>query len=287
MSGMKTIARSALVAALAFAAVPGQALAQGYYGPFNQPQEDYGPGVTVSGAGLARVKAPAQLTEDSVRQAIDAARPKAVARAVADARQRAGSIATAMGISLGSARAVELNPGFREREPCRRSRRTHELRCSVPSFTTASASVTFEIAGGAGSTEGARELSAAGTGSAPVDAKRRTSPAIRGALFTARLAATPEAASRARANVELAAQGAGLTLGAPFSVVEQLSPYGYDILLGAFSPGTYCGNVRRVIVRRDPETGSRRVVRRIRVRRCFAPRTLQVSFDATYLAQGS
>ncbi|HMJ95838.1 MAG TPA: SIMPL domain-containing protein [Thermoleophilaceae bacterium] len=285
---MKTIARSALVAALALAAVPGQALAQGYYGPFGQPQEDYGPGVTVSGAGLARVKAPAKLTEDSVRQAIDQARPKAVTRAVADARQRAGSIATAMGISLGSARAVELNPGFREREPCRRSRRTQELRCTVPSFTTASASVTFEIVGGAGTTDGARELSAAGTGSAPVDAKRRISPAIRAALFAARLEATPKAASRARANVELAAQGAGLTLGAPFSVVEQLSPYGYDPLLGAFSPGTYCGNVTRgVVVRGNSESGGgRRVVRRIRVRRCFAPRTLQVSFDATYLAQG-
>jgi hypothetical protein len=208
---------------------------------------------------------------------------------VADARQRAGSIAAAMGISLGSARAVELNPGFREREPCRRSRRTHELRCSVPSFTTASASVTFEIVGGAGSTEGARELSAAGTSAGPVDAKQRTSPAIRGALFAARRVATPKAASKARANVELAAQGAGLTLGAPFSVVEQQGPYGFDILLGAFAPGQFCGVVTRgVVVRGDSDSGGGgRRVRRIRVRRCFSPRTLLVSFDATYLAQGS
>jgi hypothetical protein len=42
-----------------------------------------------------------------------------------------------------------------------------------------------------------------------------------------------------------------------------------------------------VIVRRDPETGDRRVVRRGRVRRCFAPRTFPVSLEATYLAQGS
>jgi len=287
MSGSMTIARGAFLAAVVFAAVPGQALAQGgYYGPFGLQQEDYGPGVTVAGAGLARVKAPSQVTEDSVRQAVDAARRKAVSRAVADARRRSERVATAVGISLGSTDAVELNPGFREREPCRRSRRTQELRCVVPAFASASATVTFEIAGGAASDEGARELSASGSGSALVGAKRRTSPAIRHALFTARDAATPDAAEEARINVELAAQGSGLTLGQPFSIVEQASPYGYT-LLGAFAPGVFCGTVTRGIIRRDPETGSRRVVRRRRVRRCFAPRSLQVTIEATYLAQGS
>src|SRR5829696_7865122 len=287
MSGSMTIARGAFLAAVVFAAVSGQALAQGgYYGPFGLQQEDYGPGVTVAGAGLARVKAPSQVTEDSVRQAVDAARRKAVSRAVADARRRSERVATAVGISLGSTDAVELNPGFREREPCRRSRRTRELRCVVPAFASASATVTFEIAGGAASDEGARELSASGSGSALVGAKRRTSPAIRHALFTARDAATPDAAEEARINVELAAQGSGLTLGQPFSIVEQASPYG-DTLLGAFAPGVFCGTVTRGIIRRDPETGSRRVVRRRRVRRCFAPRSLQVTIEATYLAQGS
>ena len=103
----------------------------------------------------------------------------------------------------------------------------------------------------------------------------------------ARDAATPEAAKGARANVELAAQGSGLALGQPFSFVEQVSPYGYDTLLGAFAPGIFCGTVTRGIVRRDPETGSRRLVGRRRVRRCFAPRRLQVTLEATYLAQGS
>lgn len=288
MSGSTTIARAAFVAALMLAAVPGQALAQGgFYGPFAPQQEDYGAGVTVSGAGLARVKAPSRITENSVTQAVDAARRKAVSRAVADARRRSEGIATAVGISLGSARAVELNPGFREREPCRRVRRTQKLRCVVPAFTSASATLTFEIAGGAASDEGARELSASGSDSALVGAKRRTSPAIRHALFAARNEATPEAAKEARANVELAAQGSGLVLGPPFSIVEQASPYGYNTLLGAFAPGIFCGTVTRGIIRRDPDTGVRRLVGRRRVRRCFSPRSLQVTLEATYLAQGS
>jgi hypothetical protein len=287
MSGSTTIARSALVAALVLAAVPGQALAQGrYYGPFGQPQEDYGPGVTVSGAGVARVKAPSQLNEDSIRQATSAARAKAISRAVANARQRAEAVATAVGISLGSADAVELNPGFPEREPCRRSHRTKELRCVVPAFSSSSATVTFAITGGASSDEGARELSASATGFAAVDAKRKTSPSIRHALFAARLAATPEAAKAARANVDLAAQGAGLALGQPFSIVEQARPYG-DIFIGAFAPGVFCGRVTRGIIRRDPQTGTPRLVGRRRFRRCYSPRTLQVTVEATYLAQGS
>ena len=45
--------------------------------------------MTVSGAGLARVKAPSQVTEDSINEAVAAARRKAISRAVADARRRA------------------------------------------------------------------------------------------------------------------------------------------------------------------------------------------------------
>jgi len=287
MSGSTTIGRAALAAAIILAAVPGLALAQGgYYGPFPPQQEEYGPGVSVSGAGLARVKAPAQLNEDSVEQAVKAARSEAVAHAVADARQRAEGIAAAVGVSLGSAHAVELTPGLREREPCRRSRRTNKLRCVVPAFTSISATLTFEIVGGATSDDGARELSASGTESALVGAERKTSPAIRRALFAARDEATPEAAKTARANVELAAQGSGLTVGQPFSIVEEANSYGYNPLLGAFAPGIFCGLVTRGIIRRDPETNRPRLVGRRRVRRCFSPRRLQVTVEATYLAQG-
>jgi hypothetical protein len=279
--------RLAFLTALVLAVLPAQALAQGPYGPFGQPQEDYGPGITVGGAGLARVSAPAQLTEESIQEAVEAVKPRAVARAVADARRRAEAIAGAVGVSVGSAEAVELGIGFRGRPPCRRSRRTHELRCVAPAFTSGSVTVTFGIVGGAQSSEGARERSAPATGSAPAEPKRRTSPAIRHALFAARFAATPEAARNARANVELAAEGSGLTLGPLFSIVEQQNFYGYEPVLGTFAAGTYCGTIRRGVVRRDPETGLRRVVRRRRVRRCFAPRTFEVNLEATYLAQGA
>jgi hypothetical protein len=279
--------RVAFLIAVVLAALPAPAYAQSFYAPFNQQQEDYGPGVTVGGAGLARVRAPAELTEDSIRQAVASARPRAVARAVADARRRAEAIADAAGVSLGQTHAVELGDGFPERRPCRRSGRTRELRCVAPRFTTAAATVTFEIAGGPESSEGARELSATATGSAPSEPKRRTSPAIRRALFAARFAATPEAASAARANAQLAADGSGLTLGPLFSIVEQANPYGYNPLLGAFAPGTFCGKVRRTVVRRDPETGIPRVIRRRRVRRCYSQRTFEVRLEATYLAQGS
>jgi len=279
--------RLALLIAVATAVLPAQAIAQGPYGPFGQPQEDYGAGVTVEGAGLARVKAPARLNEESIEQAVDAARPRAVARSVADARRRAEAIAGALGVSLASAEAVELGEGFVGRPPCRRSRRTHELRCVAPAFASGSVTVTFGVVGGAQSSEGAREISASATGSVATEAKRRTSPAIRRALFAARLAATPEAARKARANVELAAEGAGLTLGPLFSIVERTNPYGYEPILGAFAAGTYCGTVTRFIVRRDPETGRRRVTARRRVRRCFSPRTFEVRLEATYLAQGA
>jgi hypothetical protein len=66
-----------------------------------------------------------------------------------------------------------------------------------------------------------------------------------------------------------------------------VNPFGYEPILGVFAAGTYCGTVRRAVVRRDPETGFPRVVRRRRVRRCFAPRTFQVSLEATYLARGA
>ena len=276
--------RLALLTALLVAALAAQALAQG---PYGQPQEDYGPGITVRGAGLAGVTAPAQFTEESVQLAIDAVRPRAVARAVADARRRAEAIAAAVGVSLGSTEAVELGVGFRGRPPCRRSRRTHELHCVAPRFSTASVTVTFGIVGGAQSSEGARQISALATGSTPAEPKRRTNPAIRHALFAARFAATREAARTSRADAKVAAQGSGLTLGPLFSIVEGTNFYGYEPVLGTFAAGTYCGTVRHFVLRRDPETGRRRVVGRARVWRCFAPRTFEVNLEATYLAQGN
>lgn len=196
--------RLAFLTALALAVLPGQALAQQFFGPFPPVQEEYGPGITVSGIGLSRVTMPTRVTEESAQQAVDAARPRSAARGMADARRRAAATAAPRAFRWGRSR-VELDTQFADTPPCRRSRRTGELRCRIPAFITASAEVTFEIAGGPTSSEDARELTATGVGSAPVDSPLKTSPSIRHSLFAARLAVTPNAAAAARRNVELAA----------------------------------------------------------------------------------
>jgi hypothetical protein len=256
------MARLALVAAVLLMVLPAQASAQ-FGGPFGLPSEDYGPGITVSGVGFAPL----------------GERGRATARAVGDARRRAEGIAAALGVSLGELRAVEVNTPFEPRSPrCETSR---SRRCSP--LEAVSTETTFAIAGGPSSDEGAREITGTGTGSSPVEVERRTSPAIRRSLRGARRAATPGAAESARANAEAAAGATGVPLGPLFSVVEPSNIYGYEPLLGAFGPGRFCGIIRRVIVRRDPETGDRRVVGRRRARRCYKPSSATVRLEATYL----
>jgi hypothetical protein len=258
------MARLALAAAAALAlALPGHAAAQ-LGGPFPPQQvEEYGPGITVAGAGFA----PA------------GERSRAASRAVGDARRRAEAIAGALGVSLGEIRAVELNTPFEPRPRCRPDQ--NPLRCA--SLEAVSADVTFAIAGSPTSDEGAREVSGTGSAIGRVDGPLENSPAIRNGLRRARLAATPDAANMARANAEAAASAAGIGLGPLFSVVEFRNPYGYEPLLGAFGPGRFCARLRRVTVRRDPETGQRRVVRGRRRLRCVRIRSVPVTLEATYL----
>jgi hypothetical protein len=253
------------VAVLVCVAFPGSAYAQ-FGGPIFFPpipqQEDYGPGVTVSGIGFAPL----------------GARDRTTARAMGDARRRAAAIASALGISLGDVRHAEVSTPFEPRPDCgeRRSRR-----CARLDAVTIEA--TFAIVGGPSDSEGARELEGTGVGSAPTEVARKTSPGIRHALRVARLAATPTAAEAARANAQAAATASGVPLGQLFSVVEPANIYGYEPLLGAFGPGQFCGTFRRFSVVRDPETGERRAVRRKRVRRCYSPKSTAVRLQATYL----
>jgi Protein of unknown function (DUF541) len=249
-------------AAIAFLALPAAALAQGYYGPFPPPAEDYGPGVTVSGVGFAPL----------------GHRDRAVARAVGDARRRAEAIATALGVSTGGATHIELATPFDPRPEC--ANRTTR-RCAP--LDAVSAVVTFAIAGGPTSDEDAREVEGTGNAFERIQVERKTSPAIRHAFRATRLAVTPRAALAARANAEAAASAAGIQLGPLFSVVEPLSGgYGFDPGLGSFGPGQFCATVTRVIGRRDPETGQFRIVRRVRVRRCYRP-PAAVRLELTYL----
>jgi len=257
------MARLAAAVAILLAVLPAPAYAQ-FGGPIfpSVPSEDYGPGITVSGIGFAPLG--------------ERARDRATARAVGDARRRAESIATALGVSLAGLNAVEVNAPFDPRPTCRDPR---SPRCAPLDAVTVE--TTFAIAGGPASSEEAREITGTGVGSVPVEAARKTSPAIRGALRAARLAATPGAAEAARANARSAATATGVTLGPLFSVIEPANVYGYEPLLGVFGPGQFCGIVRRTIFQGG--SGGERTVRRVSRRRCFSPKTTAVRLEATYL----
>jgi uncharacterized protein DUF541 len=252
-----------VVVVLLLLAAPGEALAQ-FGVPFPIPaQEDYGPGITTSGVGFAPL----------------GQRARATGRAVADARRRADAIAAALGVSLGDMSAAEVSSPFDPRPECRNSTRR---RCAPLEAMTVEA--TFAIAGGPTSEEeGAREITGTGVGAAPVEAERKTSPAVRHALRAARLAATPGAAETARANAEAAAGATGIPLGPLFSVADIGSAYGYDPVAGAYGPGQYCIRRRTLRIRFDPETNTRRVIRGKRHVRCFKPSRLTVRLEATYL----
>lgn len=253
--------RLALAAVVLAVLLPGQASAQSF-GPFQIPSEDYGPGITVSGAGFAPI----------------GERNRATARAVGDARRRADAIAAELGVSTGELRSIEVNAPFEPRPPCRSPQ---SPRCSK--LDAISVEATFSIVGGPTSDEGARELTGIGIGRAPVEAARRTSPSIRRALRAGRLAATPMAAEEAAANARAAASATGTPLGPLFSVVEAANFYGYDPVLGTFAPGRFCGVVTRAIFGGGTEGGRPRIIRRVRKRRCFNPRNATVRLEVTYL----
>jgi hypothetical protein len=271
----------ALSLVLVALSLPASAHAQGGpFGPF-VPQEDHPPGVTVTGGGLARVAAPTRLSEESIQLALDAARPVAVGRAVRDARRRAASVARGEGIAIGAVRKVELQQLFFERgNHCRSARPT---RCKVPAFVAASATVTFEIVGGAEPDEDARTLEAYGSVSVAVEpAEPAEERSIRRALLAARDTATPAAAARARNQIGAAASAAGASVGTVVSIAEQASYYP-DASLGTVGPRRYCRLVRhRRFLGIDRQTGRPRIERSPPRRRCFFPHRLSVSIEATY-----
>lgn len=251
------------VAVLAGAVFPGQASAQ-FAVPFFPPsQEDYGPGITVSGVGFAPV----------------GSRDRTAARAMGDARRRAEAIASQLGVALGEVRATELSAPFDPRPDACGGRPTR--RCGP--LDAVSVEATFAIVGGPTDSEGAREVKGTGIDNAPNEPPRRNSPAIRRSLRHARLEATPDAAEAGRANAQSAATASGMELGPLFSVLEPANFYGYQPLLGAFGAGRFCGIVRRSIFRPDPDTHRIRRVRTISKRRCYSPRNVTVLLEVTYL----
>jgi hypothetical protein len=275
---------------LLLAALAGAALAKG---PL--PEADEGPdprGLTLSGSGVARVKAPSRLSDATIERAIEAAKPKALARALEQARARAKALAAVAGLTLGEVRAVavrdpEVEFGLVEpRRHCRRSRaveRRRGPRCRVPAFTAATVAVTFATEETSAVTTMGRAIVASHAATAAVKPRnRRSSASIRHALFVGKLAAAPAALRGARHKAMAAARATAIDVGPVFSIAEVRRPAD-DFGLGSFGPGRFCGTVRRPIFARDPATGRRRVVRRVRERRCYYPRDVPVALRMTFL----
>lgn len=255
-------------------------------GPVVPPDEGPDPrGLTVTGNGLAYVDAPARRNEASIRAAVDAARPHAMTRAVEEATRRAQLVATAAGLTLGAPQAVTEHEqaaefGFPESDHCIRGRNP---RCMVPLFSTVTVSVTFETAQTTAATPAGRALVSSGVARARVRPRdRRSSASIRRAMTIARDAAAPDALREALADADRMAQATGATRGTLLAVAERPRPY-EDGFGGSFGAGRFCGMVHRAIVRRDPATGRRRVVRRVRQRRCFHSPTATSVFRVTAL----
>ena len=249
---------------------------------FVEPDDGPDPrGLTLFGSGLARVERPVHLSEAAIERAVRAVTPTAERRAMRDARRRAVALARAAGLTLGEVQAVRTRVPdselFGDDRYCHR-------RCQVPPFATASIRVTFATDETSATAPTGRAIVASGSDSAAVRPSRRTSPAIRSALRRAQLAADPRAYAAALRSARGAARAAGLRRGALFSLAEEpRQPFSQDILSGTFGPGRFCGTIRRVTLRRDPDSGRRRPVRGPRVRRCYIPGVsslLRVTFAA-------
>lgn len=272
MRGSRAAARIGCgVALIAAMSLQGPATAEAKSSGEGMPSEDPA-GISVTGIGFAP------------------ARTDAVDQAVRDARQRAAAIAVALELELGGVEAVELPQLTQFGSPVAcRGRAQRAPGCRPPRQTAAAASLTFAIAGGASDEESARTVSAYGTASAPIAPRNRSrSRSIKRAILAARREVTSEAALSGRRSARVAASAAGLRLGAIVSVAEAVPFYYgssfYDEALGSFGPGQFCGIVRRPVVRRDPETGAARVVRRVPHRRCFVPSSYDLQLEVRYEA---
>lgn len=252
------------------------------------------PGITMGGTGLARVTAPRRLSDDSIRRPVAAARPTAVSRAINESRSRAKAVAEAMGLTLGEVVALDDRESQAERfgpfggdRFCRRSRRSRRERCEVPKFAVAAVTVTFSTRETDAAAQSERTITATGDGQVHVNPTRRTSRSIRRALLDAGMDAIAPALATARADAQALARSGHLQLGPVISIAQQTSsPFGEPLFeagaFGPFGPGDFCGTITRPIVRRDPQTGRRRVVRRVRQRRCFFPSEVTSSMRITF-----
>ncbi|HEX6387869.1 MAG TPA: hypothetical protein VFZ89_00425 [Solirubrobacteraceae bacterium] len=254
-------------------------------GPLPEPDDGPDPrGLTVTGSGVALVKPPQRLTKARIERAVAAAKPAAMRRAIGAARLRAAALASAAGVTLGDAVAVNERDGQAELGYVNQRPICSGRRCRAPALASASVTVTFATAQTSAATPSGQALVASGVGEANVRPRnRRNSASIRAAIARAQAAAAPEALREAQADAASLAAGLGRPLGALFAIAEIRRPQqDFSWMLGSFGPGVYCGEVRRTIFRRD-STGRRRPVRRVTERRCWYPFQIDVALRVTYL----
>lgn len=258
-----------MAAALLILLVPGGAEAKF---PLEGDTSEAPPGITVRGIGFAQSDA------------------SAARRAVRDAQNRAAQIAAVLGLQVGRVESVDLPEltqfGSFNRRCESRERRSDD--CRGPAVVAAS--VTFEIVGGVAA-EGELPVvgASAGVSAAVRPRNHRRSRSIKRAVLEVRREITPQAAAVALRKARTAADAAGLQLGPIISVAEAPPPYYYgssfyDAALGSFGPGRFCGIFRRPVVRRDPETGLPRVVRRVPHRRCVVNSRYEVHLEVRFEA---
>lgn len=287
------LGRGIFVMAVVLLSVPTWAVAKGPVGEGSDATDPRG--ITMSGTGLARVTAPGRLSDETIRRAVDAARPTAISRAINETRDRATAVAEAAGMTLGDIVAVEDQQSQVERfgpfgddRFCRRPRRrSARPRCEVPKFAAALVTLTFSTRETDAAPVAERTVTATDSGQADVDPRRRTSRSIRLAILDAQLESIPAALAAAREDAAALAVAGGFQLGPQISIVQESSgPFGEPLFelgaFGPFGPGEFCGTITRPVVRRDPQTGRRRVVRHVRQRRCFFPRSVDTSLRITF-----
>lgn len=232
-------------------------------------------GITVTGIGLAGTKA------------------SAADQAIRDATDRAAKVAATLGVQIGTIDSVEMPELTQFTRFSERCERATDRRANLCRREAAAAIVRFGIRGGAtGDVEAMRTVTADHTASVSVEQRDRPSDKwIKRAIATAREEAMESATVAARRNARIAAVAADLKLGPIISVAEIAPSDGFlpslfepgfrDPLLGFFGPGTYCGIATRPVLRRNPETGERRIVR-VKRRRCVAPSAYETRMEVRY-----
>jgi len=138
-------------------------------------------------------------------------------------------------------------------------------------------------------------VTAIGSAQVAVKPKNRTDNAsIARAVKAASIQAIPRAIAAARDEGDRLAAAAGLVLGPIESVSETsqpLTPYGPfpvpsfgPVAFASFGAGEYCGTITRGVVRHD--ASGRRIVRRVKDRRCNVPPFASVTVAVTFSAIG-